>query len=252
MDEDRLTPERMTVGQGQLVMPFYLLCDVSFSMYREMQTLNDGVRRLRQAIVAEPIVDDVAQVCVMTFSDTTKTVVPMGPMSESEIPHLEAENATNYGAAFRALAKAIDQDSARLKEQGHRVYRPCTFFLTDGVPTDADWHKTFVNNLTYDQRTKTGMKAHPIFVPFGYSDASMSVLGKLAYPPDRAPCYHASGASIDAVIKGVMNVIMHTVVSTARTASTDRPMFVAAMPDLGSGIEQFPSEFTADYDPDFL
>jgi uncharacterized protein YegL len=77
MDEGKVR-ERSGVEQGQLVMPFYLICDVSYSMSQDMGSLNDGVRRLRRAIVAEPVVDDVAQVCVMSFSDTARIVMPMG------------------------------------------------------------------------------------------------------------------------------------------------------------------------------
>lgn len=248
MSRGGVTQERMGAEQGQLVMPFYLICDVSFSMYREMEALNEGVKRLRRAIVAEPVVDDVAQVCIMTFSDTAKVIVPMGPMSESEIPELEPENATNYGAAFRALAQAIEQDSARLREQGYRIYRPCTFFLTDGLPTDRNWHKTFTNTLTYDQQTGRGMKAHPIFVPFGFRDAQEEILGQLAYPPDRATWYHAKSAAIEIVLKGVLDIIMKTVVTSGRSAGAGQPVIVQQAPDSDSDIVQGDST----YDPDYL
>jgi hypothetical protein len=66
MSEEQIT-ERAGPEQGQLVMPFYLICDVSGSMSGDMATLNQEVQRLRAAIVSEPTVDDVAHVCVMTF-----------------------------------------------------------------------------------------------------------------------------------------------------------------------------------------
>ena len=45
-----MSAERIAVNQGQLVMPFYLICDVSDSMSQDMGALNDGVRRLRGPI----------------------------------------------------------------------------------------------------------------------------------------------------------------------------------------------------------
>ena len=51
-----------------MVMPFYLICDVSYSMSGDMVALNDGVQKLRQSIVGEPLVDDVGHISVMTFS----------------------------------------------------------------------------------------------------------------------------------------------------------------------------------------
>ena len=85
-----------------MVMPFYLICDVSYSMSGDMVALNDGVQKLRQSIVAEPLVDDAGHISVMTFSDTAKVVVPLSQMSETSMPTLSVEGGTNYGAAFLA------------------------------------------------------------------------------------------------------------------------------------------------------
>ena len=240
--------ERTGVEQGQLVMPFYLICDVSYSMSGDMRTLNDGVRRLRRAIVAEPVVDDVAQVCVMTFSDSAKVVMPMGQMSEHEVPELHVEGGTNYGVAFRALAQAIGQDTAKLRADGYKVYRPCAFFLTDGLPGDRDWHQTFTSTLTYDRQTGSGMKAHPIFVPFGFRDAREDVLRQLAYPKDRGKWYHAKTASVDQALKGILEVIMNTVVTSGHTAGAGQPAITQQPPTAGSGVEQGDSA----YDPDYV
>lgn len=245
---DEQVRERVSVEQGQLVMPFYLICDVSFSMYREMSALNEGIRRLRRAIVAEPAVDDIAQVCIISFSDSAKVVVPMGPLSESDIPELNAENATNYGNAFRALAQAIEQDSTKLKRQGYKVYRPCAFFLTDGLPTDEDWRNTFANTLTYDRQTGKGMKAYPIFVPFGFRDAHEDVIRQLAYPPDRSKWYYARSVSVDDVLKETLHIIMGTVITSGQTAMIGRPATIHYKPGPSSRIAHGDSE----YDPEFL
>ena len=94
-----------------------------------MEALNDAVQRLRRAIVTEPVVDDVAQICIISFSDTAKVLMPMSQMSDSMIPRLAAEGGTNYGEAFRLLAQTIPKDSAAFKSIGYKVYRPCAFFL---------------------------------------------------------------------------------------------------------------------------
>jgi uncharacterized protein YegL len=244
---DEQISERTGTEQGQLVMPFYLICDVSGSMYGDMEVLNDGVRRLRRAIVAEPVVDDVAQVCVMSFSDTAKVVMPMGQMSEREVPRLSVEGGTNYGTAFRALAQVIGEDSARLKGQGYKIYRPCAFFLTDGMPVDSDWHQTFTSTLTYDRQTGRGMRAYPIFVPFGFRDAQDGVLRQLAYPPERGKWYHAKSASVEDALRGILYIIMSTVVASGRSAATGQSA-ISQPPQAGLGIVQGSSE----YDPDYL
>jgi uncharacterized protein YegL len=241
--------ERTGVEQGQLVMPFYLICDVSVSMSGDMRALNDGVERLRQAIVGEPLVDDVAQICVMTFSDSAKIVMPMGQMShQNRVPALRVEGGTNYGAAFRGLADALAKDSASLKGQGYKVYRPCAFFLTDGEPTDSGWHQTFTQTLTYDQNSGVGMKAHPIFVPFGFRAANESILAQLAYPKDRGKWYHSRNTSVEDALKGILEIIMNTVVTAGHTAGSGQPAITQTAPPPGSGITQGNSS----YDPDYI
>jgi uncharacterized protein YegL len=233
---------------GQLVMPFYLIFDVSVSMRGDMKTLNQGLQDLRQAIMGEPVVDDVAQICIMTFSDTAKVVMPMSQISERAVlPTLKSEGGTNYGAAFRGVAQTIEQDSKKLKDAGYKVYRPCAFFLTDGAPNDRDWHKTFKSTLTYDQATGTGMKGHPIFVPFGYRNASANVLGQLAYPPGRARWYKAHEVSAEEALKGLLDIIMQTVVNSGQTAGSGRPSIEPPAPS-SSAIRQGDSA----YDPDYV
>jgi uncharacterized protein YegL len=107
--------ERTEVVRGQLVMLFYLLCDVSVSMTYDLPALQDGLRRLIDAIAAQPVLDDVTQICVMTFSDSAQVVTPLGQPSTLQPPALAIQGGTNYGAAFRKLAQVIEADRAALK-----------------------------------------------------------------------------------------------------------------------------------------
>lgn len=228
--------EYATVEPGQLVMPFYLLCDVSLSMSHDMRALNQGIARLRRAIVSEPAVDDVAHIGVLTFSDTSKVVLPLSQMSEQEMPILTVEGGTYYGAAFRALAQVIAQDNARLKSQGYRVYRPCAFFLSDGAPGDPDWLETFRATLTYDPETRAGMKGHPVFIPYGFRDAPEEVLRKLAYPIGKGKWFHSKSADIEDALTGILDNIMNTVITSGNSASKGEPTLVQQAPTEGSGI----------------
>ena len=212
-----------SAAEGQMVMPFYLICDVSYSMIYDMAALNEGVQRLRESIVAEPLVDDVAHIAVMSFSDTAKVVMPLSQMSEKPVPTLSVEGGTNYGAAFRELARVIPADAAALKAQGYRVFRPCAFFLTDGEPNDADYWETFKSTLTYNGVTGVGMKQYPVFIPFGFRAAPEDVLKKLAYPPEKGRWYHIKSHDIGQVIKLILDVIMKTVVSSGQSSSTGKP-----------------------------
>jgi uncharacterized protein YegL len=231
-----LTRERAVVEPGQLVMPFYLLCDVSISMTDDMVALNEAVQRLRRAIVSEPAVDDVAHIGIMTFSEQGKVVVPLGQMSEHGVPALTVEGGTNYGAAFRLLAQTITHDTESLKAQKYKVYRPCAFFLSDGEPLDRDWEATFRATLTYDPSTGTGMKGHPVFVPYGFRDAPEHVLRRLAYPMGRAKWYYCKSSDIGDALKGILDIIMNTVITSGNSAGSGQPAVVQQAPATDSGI----------------
>lgn len=225
-------------AEGQMVMPFYLICDVSYSMVNDMAALNDGVQRLRRSIIAEPLVDDVAHIAVMTFSDTAKVIMPMSRMSDTPMPVLSVEGGTIYGEAFRELARVIPADAAALKAQGYRVFRPCAFFLTDGEPLDADYWETFKSALAYNGVTGIGMKQYPVFIPFGFRDAPEDVLRKLAYPPEKGRWYHIKSDDIGQVIKLILDVIMKTVVSSGQSSSTGKPALVHAPVPETPGVTQ--------------
>jgi uncharacterized protein YegL len=235
MNEERM-PGYPSEEAGQIVMPFYLMCDVSLSMTPDMAGLNEGLQRLRRAILAEPLANDVAYIAIATFSDIAKVVMPLERMSEQQVPALSPQSGTDYGAAFRLLAQTIAQDTAELKARGLKVYRPCVFFLTDGEPLDRDWYQTFTSTLTYDSGTKVGMKGHPIFVPFGFRQAPEDVLKKLAYPQGKGKWYHAKNASVEEALSGMLGIIMATVVTSSRTATSGQPAVVPLAPPPNSGI----------------
>lgn len=235
-------PGHPEAAEGQMVMPFYLICDVSYSMTNDMAELNDGVQRLRQSIVAEPMVDDVAHIAIMTFSDTAKVIMPLSQMSETPVPTLSVEGGTYYGEAFRELARVIPADAAALRARGYRIFRPCAFFLTDGEPLDADYFATFRSTLAYNGVTGVGMKQYPVFIPFGFRDAPEDVLRKLAYPPERGRWYHIKSHDIGQVIKLILDVIMKTVVSSGQSSSTGKPALVHAPAPSAPGVTQGDAE----------
>ena len=225
-------------------MPFYLICDVSYSMTNDMAALNDGVQRLRQSIVAEPVVDDVVahrRHHVLRHGQAHHAAEP-----DERTGHADAERggvAPNYGRGIpRARQHYPQADAAALKAQGYRVFRPCAFFLTDGEPNDADYWETFKSTLAYNGVTGVGMKQYPVFIPFGFRDAPEDVLRKLAWPPEKRRWYHIKSHDIGQVIKLILDVIMKTVVSSGNSSSTGKPALVHAPVPAVAGVTQGDAE----------
>jgi uncharacterized protein YegL len=236
--------DRVGSGEGQMVMPFYLVCDVSYSMVNDMAALNDSLRRLKNAIIAKPMVDDVARISIITFSDTAKVVMPLGHMGQQSVPTLSVEGGTDYGAAFRELAHVIPADAADLKAKGYKIFRPCAFFLTDGEPQNDKntWQQTFKDTLTFDRATGVGLKQYPVFVPIGFRAAPEDILRKLAYPLERGKWYHANSmTNVEQALNEIMSIIMKTVVSSGLSASI-KPALVHPTVTVSSGITQGDAE----------
>jgi uncharacterized protein YegL len=224
-------------AEGQMVMRFYIICDVSGSMRHDMPVLNEGIQKLRQSIVQNPVVDDVAHISVISFSTDARVVMPLCQMSDQPMPTLVTDGGvTNYGKAFGELARAIPQDAAALRVRGYKIFRPCAFFLTDGEPTDRDWLDTFRTTLTYDKNTGVGMKQYPVFIPFGFRDAQEAELRKLAYPFSKGRYYHIKTQDIEQVIALILDVIMKTVVASGQSSSGGKPALVHAPAPTMSGV----------------
>src|SRR5664280_211374 len=244
---DELVRERTEAAEGQIVMPFYLVCDVSYSMKHDMAQLNDTLQVFHKTIGSQPVVDDVARICIMTFSDSPQVVVPLGQVSEQRVPQLQQGGGTYYGPAFRKLAGTTAADREARKGEKYRIFRPAAFFLTDGEPLDSDWHRTFTETLTYDRKTGRGNKSHPVFVPFGFRDATESVMKQLAYPPKRGKWYLARNASPHDALHGILDLIMKTIITSGNTASGGSPSLQTQDPKSDSGIQQGESEYQDDW-----
>jgi uncharacterized protein YegL len=223
-------------GQGELVMPFYLVCDVSLSMRTEIVALHDGITRLWQA-ASMPVVDDLTRMSVITFSGEARVVVPLSRMSECKIPDFAHENSTpRYGNAFRVLAEEMAEDYAMLRRMGARVYRPCVYFLTDGEPSDRDWRQTFKQTLTAEALALRDMPSYALIVPFGFRNATERTMQGLVYPRDRSKYYHASNVTIDGALMGLLGIIKKSVLNSQESMLAGELDLDLPMPIPGSGI----------------
>jgi uncharacterized protein YegL len=188
-----------------IVAPIYLLCDTSHWMQKNIHSLEREIEHLMRHIVLSPVLDDIAQISVISFSDVARTEIPLTQASEIEIPTFTTGGSANYGTVFRHLAENIVRDRARLREQAYRIQRPIALLLTAGKPDDADWHEAFIETLTYEPRTGSGFKAHPIFIPFSFGSVTDNSLDVLAYPSGRSAAHHAESSTIERVIANIVD-----------------------------------------------
>lgn len=157
------------------ILPFYVVCDQSYSMADHLDALNDGLAELHQAVGTDPVVADKTRFCLIGFSGTAEVLQPLCRLSDVvSLVGLTTKAATSFGTAFTLLRETIDRDVDLLKADGHRVYRPAVFFLSDGHPTDpTSWQAAF------ERLVDPGWSARPNIIAFGIGDADAPTIGRI-------------------------------------------------------------------------
>lgn len=165
-----------TGGAGRQILPFYLVCDESGSMDgAPIQAINNALPELHQEIGSNPVVADKTMFCIIGFSDDAQVLLDLSDLSTvTGLPVLATRGGTGYGAAFRSLRQTIESDVKSLKAQGHKVYRPVVFFLTDGYPTDAGWESE------YKALIDPSLSWRPNILAFGIGEADAATISSIA------------------------------------------------------------------------
>ena len=202
---------------SEQVVPFYVMCDESYSMTDHMDTLNAGLRGLHHAITNDHRVASKIRFCLIGFSSTPNVLVPLSRMAEvTEITGLAAKAATNFGAAFTLLRHVIEEDVERLNNSAYTVNRPVVFFLSDGQPTDpASWR------AAYDRLTDQNWPARPHIIAFGIGDADARTIRSVG---TFKAFMSNSGVNPDAAVQEFAKVLTDCMVMSGRSA-TDGDFF---------------------------
>ncbi|MFJ8432770.1 VWA domain-containing protein [Kitasatospora sp. NPDC094019] len=155
------------------ILPFYAVCDESSSMTPHIDTLNDALVSLHQEISTNPTVADKTRFGLIGFSTDAHELQPLADLSDlEELPALAASGLTSFRRVFELLRRGIDRDVRELKAEGHDVYRPVVFFLSDGEPTDSDWEQPYQDLLAAAFR--------PHIIAFGIGEADRAVIARVA------------------------------------------------------------------------
>ncbi|MBN0045969.1 VWA domain-containing protein [Streptomyces actuosus] len=195
------------------ILPFYLLCDESGSMTGEpIDAINGALPDLHHEISTNPTVADKTRFCLIGFSDTATVLQPLVDLSDiDEVPGLAAGGLTSYGEAFRTLRNSIEADVAALKTQGHEVYRPVAFFLSDGIPTDHAWEQAY--------KELSASRYCPKIIAFGIGEAEESVIAQVAN--FRAFMQQDSSVSPAQALREFASSLTRSIVRSAATMAAD-------------------------------
>jgi uncharacterized protein YegL len=215
-----------------LVLPFYLVVDVSASMSMTppdngetaIQAVNKILPLVISGIEKSPTLGDVVRLGALDFSDDARVVLRLDDVRNvGTIPTFEVRNLTSYAAAFRLLRQEIEKDYAQLKGDNYKAYRPAVFFLTDGEATDEPAE---LSNA-YAALTDPTFKLRPNIIPFGVGGAGKDQLDQWVYPkaadgakkPMRSYVVRDGADPAQAITK-VAEVLLSSVIASAQSVST--------------------------------
>jgi uncharacterized protein YegL len=208
------------------ILPFYLVCDESGSMAGPpIDAVNRAVTDLRNEIGSSPAVADKTRFSLIGFSDRAEILLELSDLSTvTSVPGLRADGGTNYAVAFETLRTAITDDVAALKAQGHMVYRPAVFFLSDGQPNPGiPWDAAF------RALTDASWSAHPNILAFGIGDAAEKVIGQVG--TQRAFMADNSLGPAEALAEFAQSLIRSMINSGTQSAADPDGGATLAIPD---------------------
>ncbi|MEW2352982.1 VWA domain-containing protein [Spirillospora sp. NPDC029432] len=161
---------------SEQILPFYLVCDESYSMAGEpLEEINKQLPEIFTEIASNPTVADKARLGIIGFSDRAEVLLPLADLNDvHQLPKLEPKGATSYGVVFDRLRDTIEQDIRALKADGHVPFRPTVFFLTDGQPTDSDWASA------HQRLTGRDFGPRPTILAFGFGHVRPETLQSVA------------------------------------------------------------------------
>jgi uncharacterized protein YegL len=157
------------------ILPFYVVCDQSYSMTDHLDALNDGLAELHRAVSTDPVVADKTRFCLIGFSGTAEILQPLCHLSDVvKIVELTPQAETSFGTVFTLLRETIEKDVDVLTAAAYRVYRPVVFFLSDGQPTDpVTWPDA------YGRLRDREWPPRPNIIAFGIGDANAATMSRI-------------------------------------------------------------------------
>ena len=213
-------------SRDAVVLPFYFVCDVSGSMSGSgIAALTNAVNSIYDLLRENPIIADVIEIGVITFSDSAQVVIPAGTLLEGNLPTFSTQGGTKFSPALTLLKTTIEADRQRYTEANIGMYRPVVFFLTDGgVNNPSEWQKSFGELTHYNPETKEGFKSYPTFVPMGLGQTTLHAIKEMPYPKERSKLYIVpDGRDVAKAVEEMTKVMMLTVVTSGANAAAGTP-----------------------------
>lgn len=124
-------------------LPVYLLLDTSGSMTGEpIEAVKNGVQMMLHSLRQMPQALETAYISIITFDTDAKQIIPLTDLASFQMVDIKASGVTSFGGALALLADKVQNEVSKTTLEQKGDWKPMTFIMTDGVPTD-DWQAGF-------------------------------------------------------------------------------------------------------------
>lgn len=227
--------ESFDLGPSHDAWPFYVVCDVSQSMWHKNwhpneslsphYIMNSSFAGMLEAIDKDISARHIAHLSVIAFHDAAEVVTPLCEVADgaptTPIYTLPKGNQTDYAKVFRKLATVIRQDTARLTERKRHVKGPAVFFITDGKPQVGG--KRQADEVWLHERDKLmdpEFPHRPRIIALGLGAVDERTLRRIATDdPAGAACIADTGATPADLLRSIIDVIIFSVTHSSTTGS---------------------------------
>lgn len=122
-------------------LPVYLLLDTSGSMTGEpIEAVKNGVQTMIHSLRQNPQAIETAYISIITFDSDAKQIIPLTDLASFQMVDIKASGVTSLGSALELLADKLETEVTKTTLEKKGDWKPMTFIMTDGVPTD-DWQR---------------------------------------------------------------------------------------------------------------
>jgi uncharacterized protein YegL len=219
-------------GSTHKVWPFYIVCDVSKSMWDEddwpvkasapLSVMNDSLGLMLEVLAEDIEASDIGRVSVITFADSAATHYPLTPIGDpGRLEPLPRGGWTNYVGVWEHLNTTLRADIDRLLTEGCRPKQPVIFFITDGnaghrrrTQTVEEW------SVPRSELCASGFEFRPRVVALGLGSVDRATVRALrSVDPPGAALLANPGEPASTLLQAIIKVIIVSITVSAATNS---------------------------------
>lgn len=142
------TAPTLPENPGEKHIACVVLVDTSGSMnFNPITELNKGLKTLEETLKNDLTASGCADVAVISFDSTVKTVTSFTPAVSFQAPELTAGGLTCMNEAIITGLDILEERKMLYRQLGTPYFRPWMFLMTDGAATDTDYQNAALQRL---------------------------------------------------------------------------------------------------------